>query len=718
MTSDKTREILKKYSSKIEDQIYNEGDINYSQDYQKFREETLSNLNSYEKLCKNIGSILQIKLSEKDGKKLQKEITEARLEISPGEVSGFNMFVLLSCFFISILLSVGIYFLTNAFPVLLFIMLIVLSLFLYTYVSSIPKRIAQTWRLKASSQMVPAILYLVVYMRHTSNLERAIKFASEYLQPPLSLDFKKIFWNVQTGKFPTIKESLEDYLESWRDYSLEFVEAVHLIESSLYEPSEERRIAILEKSLEIILDGVYEKTLAYTHDVKSPITNIYMLGIVLPTLGLSLLPLASTLLQGAVKWYHLALLFNVFVPFIVFYMTNNILSKRPGGFGETELLERNPNYKYYADKSVYLFSFLLAFPLLLLGFSPFLIQLFGKSIGIDPNLTFGDINFPFFQDQKLFGFESTATGTVGPFGLLALLLSLLIPLGIMLFFTVAYDAKTKKLIQMRKETKNLEKEFSGTIFQLGNRLADGIPAEMAFGRVAMALHDTPTAGFFSLVNTNIQQAGLSVENAIFDKNRGAINSYPSALVKTSMKILTESVKKGLPVAAKALMSISNYLKNIHKVEERLKDLLADVTSEMKSNMTFLAPLLSAIVVGLSSMITMILLKLKDLMTAQNSLGENALGGMNISQLLEMFDVSAMIPPYFMQIIVGIYLIEVIFILTKTLVSIESGEDKLGEKYEISKMLKTGIILYSIVAFISIIALNALAFASISGIATG
>jgi hypothetical protein len=271
---------------------------------------------------------------------------------------------------------------------------------------------------------------------------------------------------------------------------------------------------------------------------------------------------------------------------------------------------------------------------------------------------------------------------------------------------------------MRKETKNLEKEFSGSIFQLGNRLADGIPAEMAFGRVAMALHDTPTAGFFSLVNTNIQQAGLSVENAIFDKNRGAINSYPSALVKTSMKILTESVKKGLQVAAKALMSISNYLKNIHKVEERLKDLLADVTSEMKSNMTFLAPLLSAIVVGLSSMITMILLKLKDLMTSQNSLGDNALGGMSISQLLEMFDVSAMIPPYFMQIIVGVYLIEIIFILTKTLVSIESGEDRLGEKYEISKMLKTGIILYSIVAFISIIALTALASVSISGIATG
>ena len=36
----------------------------------------------------------------------------------------------------------------------------------------------------------------------------------------------------------------------------------------------------------------------------------------------------------------------------------------------------------------------------------------------------------------------------------------------------------------------------------------------------------------------------------------------------------------------------------------------------------------------------------------------------------------MIPPYFLQIAIGIYLIEVIFILTGTLVTIDSGEDKL------------------------------------------
>jgi hypothetical protein len=548
-------------------------------------------------------------------------------------------------------------------------------------------------------------------------MESAIRFASQHLQPPLSLDLKKIFWNVETAKFATIKDALDAYLETWREYSIEFVEAIHLVESSLYEPQESRRISILEKALEVMLDGVYEKMLRYTHDVQSPITNIYMLGIVLPTLGLALLPLASTLLQGAIQWYHVAILFNIIVPFLVFYMTNQVLSKRPGGFGETELLERNPEYASYKDKSHYFTAALIALPFFIIGILPLLMQ-FGlaDALGIQSDYSFEQLGIGFFGNQTMFDFKTAENGaTVGPFGPVALLLSILIPFSIALFFAIAYKLKTRKLIETRNKTKNLEQEFSSSIFQLGNRLADGIPAEMAFGRVASSLKGTPTAGFFNTVNMNIQQAGMSVEQAIFNRSRGAINFYPSELVKTSMQILIESVKKGLQVAARALMAISEYVKNIHKVNERLKDLLAEITSGMKSNMTFLAPLLAAIVVGLASMITMILSRLQLMLTVGDLSGTEMIGGMGISAITQMFDVVKMIPPFWLQVIVGIYLIEIIFILTQTLVTIESGEDRLSEKAEISKMLMTGMTLYTLAAFIAVIALAALAAVAVSGI---
>jgi len=716
------RELIRKYESRLGKDFFNEAPKDYSKEYETFRRETLKNLGWYEKACQNIGKSLTIKSSKKDQEKLEKNIREAHLNVKPNEAAGFAWFALLFSLFLTLLICAAVYLLTNQFGgelFLIFFLLVCSSFFAFYYFNTLPSRVAQKWKLKASSQMIPCILYIVVHMRHTSNLERAIKFASEHLQPPLSLDLKKIFWDVETSKYSTIKDALDSYLETWRDSCPEFVESFHMIESSLYEPVEERRIYPLDKALQIILDGVYEKMLHFTHDVKSPITNIYMLGIVLPTLGLALLPLGSTLLQGAIQWYHVVVLFNLVIPFAIFYMTNNVLAKRPGGFGETELLERNKNYKYYADKSHYWKAFFLALPLFIIGILPFIFQFGSGLLGLKKDYTFEEIGLGFLGNQSLFDFKIDAAGhVVGPFGVVALLMSLFVPLAVAIFFIISYKLKTEKLMKTREQTKKLEQEFSGSIFQLGNRLADGTPAEMSFGRVAQSAKGSPSAGFFSMVNMNIQQAGMSVEEAIFNPARGAINYYPSEILKTSMQIMIEAVKKGLNIAANALMSISNYIKNIHQVNERLKDLLADITSSMKSNMTFLAPLLAAIIVGLSSMITSILGKLKLIIEGGVSPETSILGGGSIGTIVEMFDISKMIPPYWLQVSVGIYIVEVIFILTITLVTIEEGEDKLGEKSSIGKNLSMGIMLYFITSLIAIIALAVLANVAISGISPG
>jgi len=716
--SEETRDIISKYNSMLESAIKQEKSSDYSIEYSRFRQEALRNYSTYEKLCKSVGKTLKIKLSVKDEEKISKALKTSHIEVEPGEAAGLAVITLVTCFLLSVMISAAIYLLTNSFPLLIFILLIFITLFLFYYLNTLPQRIEQQWRLKASSQMVPCILYIVIYMRHTSNLERAVRFAAEHLQPPLSLDLKKVFWDVETGKFSTIKESLDAYLETWREYSLEFVESFHLIESSLYEPSEDRRIQILDKSLEVMLEGIYEKMLHYTHDIRSPITNVYMLGIVLPTLGLALLPLASTLLQGAINWIHVMLLFDILIPFFVFYMTSQILAKRPGGFGDQELLERNPNYKDYASKSHYVKAFLVTFPLFLIGIFPLLVQFtdIGTSLGIK-DATFKDIGLNFMGDQQLFGFVTTETGqTIGPFGIFSLILSLFVPLSIALFFSMSYKWKTQSLLESKKQTKELEQQFAGSIFQLGNRIGDNLPAEMAFGRVAQSLQGTPTAGFFSMVDMNIQQAGMSVEDAIFNKSRGAINYYPSDLVRTSMQILVESVKKGLQVAARALMSISEYVKNIHKVDERLRDLLADIISEMRSNMSFLAPLLASIVVGLSSMITTILMKLQMMISQNPAAKEQSFLGMGtIGTVTDMFNVTAMIPPYWLQIIIGIYLVEITFILTATLVTIESGSDKLLDKSEKGKLLGRGITLYFLTALISIIVLAGLAIVAVGNL---
>lgn len=697
-------DILRKHSARIENQIKTTvvKNVNYSREYVKFKEEMAPELTRYEKWCRSLGSVIKIKASEKDEEKINKHLEIAHLDLEPSQSLTLSVMVFISIFILGLLISVAVALIKGSFadfPVFFFILVIIFSVFLFYFVNGIPQRLASKWRLKASAQMVPAILYLVVYMRHTPNLERAIAFASEHLQYPLALDFKKVFYNVEVGKFSTIKESLDNYLETWRDFSVEFIESFHLIESSLFEPDNSRRISTLEKALQVVLDGVYEKMLKFTHNVRTPLTNVYMLGVVLPTLGLALLPLASAMIGEYLTVYHVFVLFNLIVPFFVFYLTDKIMMLRPGGYGESSLLQKNPLYAKYKSKKPYFKAFLICLPFLILGLLPLIFQYTPVPglLGLQQDYTFSELGLGFFGDGMIFDFKENGAG---PFGIGALILSLFIPLGFALFFSMAFKEKTKDLIKEREKTRQLEKEFNNSLFQLGNRLGNGMPPELAFGRIAESSKGLITGDFFARVNYNIRQIGMGLEKAIFDSRRGAIIYYPSDLIATSMRILIESSKKGLKIAAVSLMSISEYVKNIQKITTRLKDMLAEIISDMKSNMTFLAPLLSGIVVGLAAMITAILNKL-DLM----NVGEAGASGMgNIETTLRIFDLTQMVPPYYLQIIIGIYLIQIIFILTGTLVMIDSGEDRLVKTNKIGKNLRKGMVLYFITALLATLAL--------------
>ncbi|MGV8142432.1 MAG: hypothetical protein ACP5NS_02235 [Candidatus Pacearchaeota archaeon] len=711
-----TDEILKKYSGKIEAKLNDSPSEDYSKEYTQFKQDMLPEISSYKRWADSLGNIIRIKVSEKERAKIQRSLDIAHLDIDASQSASLAVVSMLLVLFVTLGATLSISLLGSSFPLMLTFLGFILSIFVYYYVYSMPKRLANIWRLKASAQMIPAVLYVVIYMKHTSNLERAIQFASMHLEAPLALDFRKVFYDVEIGKYQSIKQSLDSYLETWKDYAPEFIESFHLIESSLFEPSEAQRVRTLEKALQVILDGVYDKMLSYTREIRTPLTNIYMLGIILPTLALALLPLAAVVIGGGLKWYHIFVLFNLIIPIGVYFMTSEVLLKRPGGYGETSILEKNPLYPEYISRKPWVIAGLIAIPLFIIGLLPFLFQvdLITNLLNLKSDYTFEELGIPFFQDQNFFDFKSVGGNTIGPFGIGGMLLSLFIPMSFAVYLSVAYKLKTQNIIKSREETKELEHEFTNTLFQLGNRLGDGVPAEIVFAKVAESTQGQKTQSFFALVNQNIQQLGMPIEQAVFNNSRGAIIYFPSAVISTSMRILIESVKKGLQIAARAMMSISDYIKNIQKINDRLKDLLAEVVSDMRSNMTFLAPLLAGIIVGLTSMIAIILNKLKGLSDLTGG-GAEVAGIGSIGNIVNLFDVASIVPPYFVQVSIGIYLIEIVIILTGTLVTVDSGKDTLQEKYELSKYLKRSLTLYLITTLIGTLALTGLAAVALSGL---
>ncbi len=694
-----TEAILNKYKEKLRGKVdfddYEEGRVT-SKEYKTFKEEIYSKqLTRYEKLCSKAEHIIKIKPKDRNRVVLEKSIELAHLNVTPEGAASFAVLIGLLVMFLGLVFIGLLYVLTGELKLFSLLFLIIIGSVIIKPLTNLPNYIAARWRLKASNQMVLCILYIVMYMRHTSNLEHALKFSTDHISEPLSLDLRKVFWDVETGKFATIKESLENYLDGWREYNLEFVEAFHLVESSLYEPTESRRIDLLEKSLDVMLNGTYEKMLHYTHDLKNPITMLHMLGIVLPILGLVIFPLVSSFLGGIVKWWHLALLYNILLPIIVLFFGLNVLSKRPTGYGESEVLRDISERE--EKKGIFFTSIVIFLLLFFIGLIPLVLHV------VDSDF---DADFGYFG--KLLDYKENN----GPYSLIAMFFSFLVPLAVALSVAHYYKTKTKKLIEIREETKRLETEFSGALFQLGNRVGDGIPVEVAVGNVANTLSGTPTGNFFSKISVNISKLGMSLKEAIFNEKNGAILNSPSALIESSMRVLIEGARKGPQVVAKSLISISKYVDNIHTVSERVKDLLADIISSMKSQISFLAPIIAGIVVGLASMIVSIIARLGE-QFKEVAVGET--GGFNVAGMVEIFKVEDIIPGYYFQIVVGLYVVEVIIILTILANGIENGSDKINEKYMIGKNLYKGALLYIGVAVIVTLLFNLLVKGILSGI---
>ncbi|MBW3003083.1 hypothetical protein KY337_00845, partial [Candidatus Woesearchaeota archaeon] len=519
----------------------------YSREYKQFKQDYLpTHLTLYERMCNFSEKILKMAPDEKKNAELQKYINTCHLNITPTGALSFSFLMpLLFIVFGSIFgYIVPLLFGEATFFFVLFF--VIIGAVLIVPFQSLPKFLATVWRLKASNQMVQSVFYIVTYMRHTSNLELAIKFAADHTSPPLSLDLRKVLWDVETEKFESIKESIDAYLESWREYNIEFIEAFHLIESSLYEGDEARRVTLLDKGLSVMLTETYEKMLHYAHNLKSPITMLHMLGVILPILGLVILPLVVSFMPD-IKWYWFAALYNVVLPVGVFYLGTNVLAKRPTGYGETDISEvpgmkkhKNASFKFGKMEininPVYP-AVIVAIILILLGISPLIIASgMDREALLEPGGTFSLLDY---RETKADTSATTIATTqqkklVGPYGVGAALLSLFVVLGVGAGLGLYYRLRSKNVIQIREATKALESEFASGLFQLANRLGDGLPAEMAFGKVADTIQGTTSGKFMELVSQNIKRLGMSVEQAIFDPRKGAITFFPSSLIESSM----------------------------------------------------------------------------------------------------------------------------------------------------------------------------------------
>lgn len=683
------RDLIAKYKARLSKELNPEGaapeelEISYSRSYQIFKAEQISKSHLlFEKLCNGAEKILKIEISPKDTVKIEPSIKLAHLAITPASVYSLAY---LTSIIVLVISMVAVVF-TRSIAILMIALIAALSI-LY-YIPTVPKKILTSWRARASDQLVLAVLYAVIFMEHTPNIEQAIRFVAEHMSPPISLDFMKILWDLESKVYSSAHEALTDYTSTWRGWDDEFVDSMNLVESSLYEGNEDRRKEILDKSVEVILEGTQDHMLTFAHNLQSPIESLHMLGVVLPVMGLVMLPMVSAFMGASIPPGVLMMLYDILLPITVFAIGASVLQSRPAGSDETDV------YKFiqtkYARPAIKIGSFNLFISPRMLGLLAGILVGFPAIIYYirAASLTAEQIQDVLFSQISIFA-SIDIVAAVG------------IGLGTYYWWSVNHLVKLKKSIEA------IEQDFASSAFQLGERLEEHLPVELAFSKVAQT-EKSEVAKLYRIVDYNLRELGMGLRSALFDEKNGALAFFPSATIRSAMSVLVEGAKKSPEIAGHSMITISRYLQAVHRVGERLKDLLADTTSSMQMQVKVFVPVIAGIVVGLAALTTQILRNLGLQLQNLNTISPEGAPPVAGTGLVDIFQISSMLPPTYFQLIVGVYVIELTIVLSVILSSIIYGHDKIEEKDSLGKNLFIATALYVAITMAVVILFGSLA----------
>ena len=701
---DRLEDIVNDLNKDVEMPPYdNSSKKSYSREYKKYKkeEEKGNQKTSYERLCLKMGDRLNLKAGEGTRDRLSAPLRLLGWDITPGMVLsaavGIGFFSFIGWMFL-FLINFGLGTALGSPPIPISIMLLVLTIPLgagvYTYYK--PVYAAKEKVIESSGEMILTVLYMVIYMRSSPNLEGAIRFAALNLDGPISKDLKGILWDLEIGKYNRIEEALENYTLAWKDYNDDFLESLQLLKAAVNEPNNDRRETLLQDSIDRILDGTQEKMKHYAQGLKTPVMILNAMGAMLPVLGMIMLPLISVFMGDAISSNHLFLIFNILLPGFLYWFMKRVLSSRPPTVSSTPTSEEElPERGKYTFN---IFGSKLRLPVWPLGLAIFgIISIYGF-IGY---LTFFH-TYPITEatSQQITNVPSIFSQGEDSYASIPMLVrSLSITLGLGLGIGVTKYLGNVERRTAEEEIQKIETQFPTALFQLGNKISGGTPVEVALEDAADSTSDLEISKLFEYASRNVRDMGMTFEDAVFDPNYGALRQFPSQMIHTVMKAIMESSEKGTHMASMAMMTISRYLENIHKTQEQLNDLMEDTTTTIQMLAYLLAPVVSGVAVGMSNTIITAMYELSQgFSRTQTNLPSNAPSGAGgFTGISE--NIGSAISPEVLQFVVGIYLIQLLWILGTFYMKITHGENKTYRNIFVGKVLISGMLFYSITLLI-------------------
>jgi hypothetical protein len=252
-------------------------------------------------------------------------------------------------------------------------------------------------------------------------------------------------------------------------------------------------------------------------------------------------------------------------------------------------------------------------------------------------------------------------------------------------------------LDKNKEILRIESELPVALFQLSIASDVGKPIEKNIEDLLPRIRTLVISKMFKKILSNITTFGMTLESAIFEKKVGAIYSYPSKIISIAFRLLVDMSKRGMLFLSMALRSMSEFLKDADEVNNVTDEILSETTSDMQTQAWVFAPLSAGVVVGLMAIVIFIFsLFGQNLQEMEKFMDRSGLGNVGMSSFSFLFNIGKQIPFHYFQIIVGVYMVEMVFIISSFLGELNFGDDEVSKTFELGKIMLIAISVYSLV----------------------
>ena len=621
------------------------------------------------------------KTEQKLKKYFKKEYTEklnfTGLNVEPYDILVFSYaaaFLSMICFFIIdfiIILSYGFNLYTiDIFTItLMLVITIFLPLILMNLIVSYPKTYASYMKIHSLGDIPEILSYLVMYLKLVPNLENSVKFAATESNTSLAIDLRKMLWDMQIRVYHGIDDALTNFATQWGQWSEYFKRSLHLIRSSIQERDEASRTVTLNRALDVALEGTKDMMNKFANKLHQPAMVIYSIGIMIPLAVVAMLP-AAGLVGLKITIFQVFLLYNVLLPTFVFLYTRKILLSRPATFNPANIPNDHPNLVKINKKRCLALSLILGGLVSLPGFIFLLL--------------------PFiFADGSSNMFLSFI---IDPKGLNSYLpVTLFIIWGIVVAVSIYSIRVYRPYKLVRNEIRQIESEFSDALYILGKRISEEKSPEESFMYTAKTMEGSEIATVFSKTGYNLTALHSNLRDSMFNSDYGSLKDVHSDRIKAIMRLFVEGIQKSQKAVSISIIRIADHLKELQSVEKKINDTLFELTSTLRSTVAVFAPLIGGITLSITKLISNIL---NDLSGKISTFSDFSTSSQSLSSMTNTFSIDNIRTEYFV-LVIGIYILELVFLLTRFTNGIDEGDDKASYMYSLGKVLPISIMIFSL-----------------------